>query len=207
MGSTPAGSSRGRIVFALLLAGGGALGLASTTWVRAPVRGADGPSVVAVSGAVAAPGSTALAVLVLAAAVALALAGRVAARLIAAVVTAAGLAGALVALTVLRDPLPAALAAAGEVIGADHLDGEAAITVWPAAFALVGGVVALLGGWALLAGGRWPTTGRRFDTAERSGGAAGAAPTISSPPTDARAQAMDDWDAISRGEDPSDDAE
>lgn len=63
------------------------------------------------------------------------------------------------------------------------------MTAWPLVTAAAGGWVAAVGVLALAAGRAW-STGRRFDGAARGGGGP-------------RREAASDWDALSRGEDPT----
>jgi hypothetical protein len=80
---------------------------------------------------------------------------------------------------------------------------------WPLACLLVGLAMASLGGWSGYRGARWPSMGSRYERPARP--AAGAAARLSADPDradprmvnpPAAAAAM--WDALDRGEDPSD---
>lgn len=184
--------SRSRAVWALVALGGAALGTAVPTWVRTSVSTALEPEVtVEVAGTAAAPAVGAAALVVVAAGIVLAIAGRVV-RWLALVV--AALAGALVtgfAAAVLAEPVRAATAGAADAAGITELTSPAALTPWPWLAAAVGLLVVAAA--ALAAGGAraWgATTGRHERTAP---------PARPSSEPDAH----DDWDALSRGTDPS----
>lgn len=176
--------------------GGLLLGVAAAPWLEVTVRTALTTATIAVRGSDAVPAVPAAALVLLAGGLALALAGAVA-RLVASVaVSAVGVVVVAVTAGFLADPSSAAVSAVAEVTGVRGLEGEVATTPWPAV-ALGLGVVAALGGVVLAVAQRaWErgTRGRRY---ERSGPPGGGVPT------EPRVRAMDDWDALSRGEDPS----
>jgi uncharacterized membrane protein (TIGR02234 family) len=185
------------VVLALVL-GASLLALGALPWVRATVRTVIDVREIAVSGATATPALTAAALVVGAAAVTIGIGRRVGAAVGGvALLGAAVLAGTAVA-GVLGNPAAPALAAAAELSGVPQLAGEVHVTAWPWVALVVAACLALLGIVALVAGGRWQAAGRRF---ERPG--APSARSASSEASDARTRAMDDWDALGRGEDPS----
>lgn len=191
-----------RVAILATLVGGAALGAtAAGTWVTARAWTPIEERELAVTGLDAAPVLGATALLLLAAGVALAMAGRVAVRLTAvAVAGAAGLAAAST-LVVLVDPAGPARSAAQAALGVAAVEGAAVTAlVWPAllvALACVG-----LGVWVLVAGGSWPHGASRGASRYRRA-------TDDAGPADGRAAAAggtDDvsaWDALSRGEDPT----
>lgn len=187
--------TRGRVVVAVLVLGALALGASALPWASVAVPTVLGDSTVTVAGAELEPVTTAASVVVLAAGLAISFGGRWVGRLAAFAVALFG--GLIATMTVnfLRDPLWPLRRAAAQVGGVPEIVGEPTFTVWPYVTVVLG---AALVGAAVLAF-RLPTTvtGRRF---ERPGAAAPRPPRDE---RDARAQAMDDWDALGRGEDPS----
>jgi uncharacterized membrane protein (TIGR02234 family) len=179
---------------------------------------------VTVSGGVAQPALTALASVAAAGAVALALIGRVARRIVAGLLILAGVGVIALAATVLQDPAEA-LAPALEQATGQVLTGPVAavtgrspeLTGWP--WVAVGGAVLTLSGAlaGLVAGGRWDGNQRRFEGASASpepadseAGTAGPGPDAGEIPggpagrtRQGRERSLDDWDALSRGEDPT----
>ncbi|WP_277050648.1 Trp biosynthesis-associated membrane protein [Ruania albidiflava] len=179
----------------LVVLGGGALLLASTAlpWATAPARSAVATSTVSVTGSTGAALVPSAALVVLAAGLAMALAGRVA-RVVAALAVAlgGGLAGVGV-IELLGDPEPAVRAAVGQDTGMTELAGAAEVTAWPVV-ALVLAVLLLLVGVVLpFRMGAWDRVGQRYERDQASAPAAGST-----------RQRISDWDALSRGEDPSD---
>lgn len=189
-----------------ILAGSGLALLAwSQTWFAVTlVEGASagGAATLEVGGAVASPAIAALALAGLALAGALAIAGpliRIVLGLLAAV-----LGGCLVlaASLSLADPVAAvsgAIAEATGVAGAEptaELAASVATSAWPAV-AVAGGVLVALAGLLVVVTGRaWPTS-RRYGGGMRVA-ADGSRPVATSD------RAVDDWDGLSRGDDPTD---
>lgn len=188
-----------------ILAGSG-LGLLawSQTWFAVTLvegAAAGGAEMLEVGGATASPAIAALALAGLALAGALAIAGpliRIVLGLLAAV-----LGGCLVlaASLSLGNPVAAvsgAIAEATGVAGADptaDLVASIATSAWPWV-AIVGGVLVVLAGLLVVATGRaWPTS-RRYGGGVRMA-AEGARPGATSD------RAVDDWDGLSRGDDPT----
>ncbi len=194
MSRVPVLRSRSRAVWVLVALGGAALGAAVPTWVSTTVSTALEPEVaVEVAGTTAAPAVGAAGLVVVVAGLVLAIAGRVARWLALAV---AALAGVLVtgsAAVVLADPVPAATAGAADAAGVTELTSTAALAPWPWLAAVLG--VLVLAAAALAAAGarEWGATSGRH---ERTGTTPDARP-----PSEPDAQ--DDWDALSRGTDPS----
>ncbi|MCK6209012.1 Trp biosynthesis-associated membrane protein [Georgenia sp. EYE_87] len=189
---------RSHVVVALLALGALLLAAGSAGWAHGEVSTVLGAREVSVSGASAAPGVGAAALVVGAAALAAAVGRRAGA-----VVAGVALVGAavLVAASVvgfLGDPAAPLEAAAGEISGVPELTGEARTALWPYVTLVLAAAVAAAGVVTLVAGRSWQSAGRRFErpaTAERRSAASAA--------TDERDRAMDDWDALGRGEDPS----
>ena len=193
---------RGQVVLGVPVLGVLLLATAAAGWAHGEVTTVLGTQEVSVSGSSAAPGVSAAALVVGAAALAAAIGRRVGAVLAGiALIGAAVLVGVSVA-GFLADPAAPLEAAAGQVSGVPELTGEATTTLWPWATLLVALAVAAAGVVTLVAGRRWQSAGRRFERP-----AATSPRSAASAATDERDRAMDDWDALGRGEDPSADGD
>lgn len=176
--------SRRTVVLAAVALGLATVAVAAGTWVTATAPGIDHPVVLAVPGTAAVPGVVAGGLVTAAAGLALSLGGAWVRRLGAVVLAGAGVLVAWTALALVRDPLPTAQAAARRELGVAVVDAAAvAPLAWVGAGLGVATVVVAL----VAARGRWGTTSRRY------------APGAEAGPPDA----SDDWDALTRGEDPS----
>ena len=195
--------------------GGALLAVTAAPWLLVPVSTAIAEATVSVPGSAAVPAAPASALVVLAGGLAVAIAGRVA-RLVAAVAVAgAGLLAAGAALRFAADPAAAAIAASAEATGLRELAGAPSVTPWPLVAAGLGGLAALAAVTVAIASRGWASGagGRRFERAVPDGGASsgetagmtagGARAGTEAEPLDARTRAMDDWDALSRGDDPT----
>lgn len=185
------------LVFSLLTWGQGVAVLTVGGSTQVSVTGSQGAAVV-----------PSAALVILAAGLAIGLAGR-AARIVAAVAVAlAGLLALVATIGFVWDPTPALLRAAGEVSGVPELDDAARTTVWPIVAIVLAAILTLLGAVLPFVMGRWQRVGARYergaaDTTQpptrHDQGAAGP-----SPASGGSKQHIFDWDALSRGEDPSD---
>ena len=166
--------------------------VATPVWVRAVGVGVlSGTVPVGVRGAVAAPAVPAAALVLAAAGVAVALAGRVGRWLVVAAVVASALMMAWSVAAVLADPVPVARTAAADATGVDRVVGDVVVTAWPwVAGALALAVLAVAVVLARVAH-RWPEPSRRHDVRGR--------PTARPAAPDAHT----DWDALTRGDDPT----
>lgn len=184
---------KGPVVIGLLVLGVVLLAASSRTWVSAQADlltggAVAGRQVVVAAGSAVAPAAGALGLVVLAAAGLLLLARPVVRLVAGALVVLAGVAAAAVGVRVLLDPTGAVLPAVAEASGltpgsVSDLDvASVSLTGWPWASLVAAVLAALLGVVVLVAGRRWGTA-RRFERA---------APTRG-----------DDWDALSRGDDPT----
>lgn len=190
-GSSSGRAGRGRAVAALLLAAGVTALTAVPTWFTATATTAlEGEVTVTATGAQVAPGVLAAAVVLLAAAGATALVGRAGRWVVAAVVAGAGVLVVAATASVLADP---AGAARPVVLAATGVGGSGPVTVGAAPWVAVavGAVDVLLAAWFLRASRGWGTTRGHEQPAARPGPAA------------AEPDERDDWDALSRGDDPS----
>jgi uncharacterized membrane protein (TIGR02234 family) len=200
------------VVVATVLGSALALLSWSQTWFElrladAPAQG--GGEAIAVAGSVASPALAALALAGLALVAALAIAGpaiRVVLGLLEIV-----LGGCLLLATALTLGSPVAAVApavtdATGVTGAQptaELVASVTATAWPVA-AIAGGVLLVVAGLAVLVTGtRWPATSRRYRGA-RLADAGAVAPTDAGDRA-ASDRAIDDWDELSRGDDPTGD--
>lgn len=187
--------TRARTVVLTLALAAGLLLAAAIPWFTATVPTVLAPETLTASGTQALPVVAAGAPVVAATAVVLAIGGNVVRRLggLVLVVTAGLVLGATIGL--LRDPLPALERRAAEVTGLRVVAGP--LTLGPGGYlTLVLAALLVVLGLLVLLGPRWHAAARRFERADAAGGAA---PADATP----RAQAMDDWDALGRGEDPS----
>lgn len=186
--------TRARTVLMVAVVGVGMLLSALPTWSKAQARGSQGLEPIGVAGTEASPAVPSAALVVIIAALVLGLSGRV--TRIAAVV-AMGLAGILAgasAIGFLQDPAPALAPVAAEATRVQDVVEPVELTGWPVvtlSIAILTIVIALVLPWRM---GRWTAVGRRYHHDPSASPAEGRTP---------RLQALDDWDALSRGEDPS----
>ncbi|AEI12333.1 Trp biosynthesis-associated membrane protein [Cellulomonas gilvus] len=187
-------SGRGRAAGLLVLAAAATGACALPTWLSTragTVLGAE--EAVRASGGTAAPSLVAAALVLLAATGAVALVGRFGRWVVAATVA---LAGALVvgaAVAVLRDPVAALLPVVTERTGVERVVGTVEVSVWPWVTVAVGVLDLLAAVWLARSSGSWATS-RRHEAA-RGTAADGAGPD--------RDDERDQWDALSRGDDPT----
>lgn len=177
------------VVVALIVSGLALLTLGAITWVSGQVDAVTAPVDVAVTGARVSPAVLTIGLVVLASGMALTLAARRAARAILALNVVAAIGGLVAVVLVLRDPAGALLGALSDAVGAVELVGS--VTVHWAAYAAPAVLLVALGFGVvgLVRVGSWQQGRSRFDVAV--------------PATDARTRALDDWDALSEGRDPS----
>lgn len=189
---------RGRAVALVVVLGLALFGLTLPTWVSAVAPTTVGSEVVMLGGADAAPGVASAGLVVLVSGLVLGLAGRLSRVLaIIGVVVGGALAGVSAALFLLH-PERAVLRTAAEVSGVPQIDGDVTVAPWPV-IALVVALLAVIAGAALpFLAGTWGRVGRRYETGAESGDHGGG--QVGRTP---RGRAMDDWDALSRGDDPT----
>lgn len=184
-------SGRGRAAGLLLVLAGLTAVVAVPTWFTTTGTTAlEGTVTVQVSGSQVAPAILAAAVALLAAVAAVALVGRAGRWVVALVVVACGVLVVGTTLAVLADPAAAVTPVVADETGVGRLAGPVTTSVWPWLAVVVGVLDALAGVWLVIASRAWAGPSRRHETA--------ASPTASAEP-DERA----DWDALSRGDDPS----
>ena len=196
---------RKRSLVLLLLAGAAVILVASTqvwaTFALAP--GAATVTEVAVTGQQTTPALMPIAIALIAASVTLSIAGKVLRPVLAAVTALLG--GGIAVVCIRRvfgstgDIVASAGAPLSEVtgLGASDQTGivlEAHQSVWPAVAAGAGLFVALIAVIVCIVGRSWTTGGRRYESSPARTTAGG------------RTDRISDWDAISEGDDPSEDA-
>ncbi|MEU3332146.1 Trp biosynthesis-associated membrane protein [Glutamicibacter creatinolyticus] len=186
-------SLRNVALFGVVAAGLG-LWAATRTWVLVDVQATtvQVPQIV-VDGSQAAPAVTALCVVVLAAALALLIGGKVVRYVIGAIsvlagagVISAGLNGAL-------NPRGAAAGAVAEATGLKDIVADYQVSAWPMVVAVAGALIVLQGICVLLAAGHWSKT-TKYDRVRSE-----AHPTGESPRNDR----ISDWEQLSAGDDPT----
>ncbi|WP_315096564.1 Trp biosynthesis-associated membrane protein [uncultured Cellulomonas sp.] len=174
----------------IVLAGVTALVAVPTWFTTTGTTALQGAVPVEVAGTQVAPAVLAAAVAVLAAGAAVGLVGRVGRWVVALVVVACGVLVVGTTLAVTADPVAVVSPVVAAQTGVGRLAGPVATTLWPWLAVAVGVLDVAAGGWLVRASRAWSSPSRRHETA--AGGAAPAA-------ADERA----DWDALSRGDDPS----
>ncbi|MGO4782376.1 Trp biosynthesis-associated membrane protein [Cryobacterium sp. W22_MBD10_FK3] len=197
-----------RIKPILILAVIAASGLALLAWTQvwASVRlAADGDpqQVLEVTGTIAAPGLTALALAGLALAGALTIAGVLIRIVLGLLEILLGVSVILSAALALTDPIGASAAAVTTATGIAGTDStrsavsSAALTVWPYLALAAGILMVAVGVVICVTARRWPGPTKRYET------------TRFEPVTDAATgqtrprDAVDDWDGLTRGDDPT----
>lgn len=187
--------NRRAAVLAVLVAGAALLATTPVTWVRATTSTAVRERVdVLATGATAAPGVTAAGLLVVAAALALALARRWGAVVVAAGIGVGGVLAVVSALAVAADPDRVATAAARAATGVGVIDGVALVrpALWVAV--LLGALVVLLGVVVGVVSRSWQRGPLQYDAGRPELRSDAGAPDATPP---------ESWDALSRGEDPT----
>ncbi len=188
---------RGLALSGLLLAGGIGVISATQTWLTA--TRSDGGTAIAVPGADVLPLLTPLSLAVLALAAALAMVGPVLRIVFSALALLAGgflaWSTAELLLDVPRDAVSGAVTEATGLAGDDALaDIIAAIdvSVWPWVALVAWALLVVTALFALVTGPRWKSGGRRYRT-----------DIAARPATDGPVDAVDSWDDLSRGTDPT----
>lgn len=188
------------LIAGLGLAGALALVAATQPWASFQLAlGAAAQDHLAVTGQEFNQSLSPLALAVLAAGLALTIAGKVFRRVLGVVIALLGAGVGAVAIGVLLDPAAAAIARVTKLTGlaggsAQQAVTATSLTAWPIVAAILGAVVLLLGIAVLLVSGRWATAGRKYETTAKRG------------PSD-EPDRIADWDALSDGDDPSDELE
>lgn len=192
---TPALRRKGVVVLATVIAALAAFGSTTQTWlsVTLPQTAVQTPSI-QVPGSDAATAVTAFALVGLAAALAASIAGRAARWIIAVILAVAGAGIVFSSVAVATDPAASAAPAIGEALGVTSEAGvSVTATAMPWLAVLAGLLLVLCAVWLLIAGRGWRTA-RRYEKSVGRNRSAKA---------DANADEIDNWDSLSRGEDPT----
>lgn len=204
------------IVLTILGAGLGLLAW-SQTWFDLVLASGAGAhvtaEVIAVPGSVASPAIAALSLAGLALAAALALAGPGIRVVLGVLEVLLGGCLVLAAALSLGDPVGAVSPSVTEATGVAgreptaELVGTAVATAWPIVAIVAGVLVVAAGLLVLVTGMRWPVSTRRYRSGLEPVDGDGAEPgaTSGTPERAASDRAIDDWDELSRGDDPTDD--
>ncbi|GGC89029.1 hypothetical protein GCM10011512_14920 [Tersicoccus solisilvae] len=200
--------TRARTVLLTVLAAAVVFVTTTQTWVHATLTSGTVRSIeAAVNGSDAARSVTALALVALAGALAISIAGRIARIVVAAIIVLAGIGCALAAVAVLADP---GAAANGQIAARSGVTGgtiSASVTGWVTVAVVAAVLLAACGILVLMAGPRWDAA-RRFETPATAPDDGPAAPVDTS--DEARRTAasghgddIDSWDSLTRGQDPT----
>lgn len=186
---------------------GGVLGLLASvqSWVHLKLLpGVATVESLSVAGKDISPSLTLVSLAALAAGLVLMIAGKGFRRVIAVLIVILGVGLSFTGVTVQVDALAGASASIEEVSGiagsaqATLID-DITVTVWPIVTVVIGAVLALSGILVLAFGGRWKTGGRKYESSgenkrKREAGTA-------------TGDRISDWEALSDGDDPTDDSE
>lgn len=197
------------LIVAVLAASGLALLAWTQVWVEVDVAAAAAATHLTVAGSTAAPAVTALALAGLALAGALTIAGPVIRSVLGALAVLLGLSVLIAALAPVTDPAAAsapAVTAVTGVAGAQSVRADVAgatVTAWPWVALLGAVLLAAAGIGILLTGRRWPGSTRGQQTRFVPAGAAMDTTDRHAAPAAPSADAVGDWDQLSRGDDPT----
>lgn len=200
------GMSAKALLILLLVVGGGLALLASVqAWIHVEFfPGVATVEQTEVSGQQASPAITLIALAALAAALVLTIAGPVFRRVIGALVLLLGVGLSSVGLVIALSPIDGARSQVEDATGISGADShyalvsEISVSAWPMITAAIGVLLAVLGLYVVLFSGRWKAAGRKYDAAGR-----GKAQKASRP--EAQGDRISEWDALSDGDDPTDD--
>ncbi len=194
-GALPPLKRRSTVILLALVVGSAALIFAGQTWIEIAPTGqivqTDG---ISVSGTEATNLVTAFSVVALAAAAALSLAGKWAARTIGVLIILAGGVNIGSTVNVLADPQSAAAPVVGEATGLRVVAGEYAVTAQPMATIICSALLVLIGVLVLLYHRHWKRN-RKYDTT------AGAEPERAE--RSGHLDEIDAWDALNAADDPT----
>ena len=186
-------TARNTALFGVL---GALLGLwtATRTWITVDVESGtvQVPQII-VDGSTAAASVTAVCVAVLAGALALLIAGKIARYAIGVITVLAGASVIASGISALANPQATAASAVAEATGLTMSAGDYAVSAWPAVTVLAGALIALQGLLVLVVSGRWKKSSK-YDRKVSTAG---------QPPADAQSRGISDWEQLSKGEDPT----
>jgi small-conductance mechanosensitive channel len=168
------------------------------TWLDVELSAGAPSTAVAVDGAIAAPALAALALAGGALAAALAIAGLLFRIVLGVLDVVLGACIALSAVLVLREPVAASEAAVTNATGIAGSDSVAelvtatSLTLWPFLALAFGILLALVGVGVVVTAKRWPSTSRKYSAVR-----------LEPVDGDAMPDAVDSWDDLTRGDDPT----
>ncbi|MET0976759.1 MAG: Trp biosynthesis-associated membrane protein [Leifsonia sp.] len=187
------------LILLVIVSAGLALLSATQTWFTFTIAsGAGGSAELVVNGSVAAPALSALSFAAIALAAALAIAGPVIRIVLGVLGVVLGGSVILSAAIAIGDPAlsgASAVTKATGVSGAESVRGLVSSVTWTAwpVLALVAGILLVLAAIAVLVTSRmWPASARRYQAVRLEGAE-----------TSAKDRAVDEWDELSRGDDPT----
>lgn len=196
-------TSKGALIGAIVLAGGAALLASVQVWLAvALLPGVATVEELQVTGQQMSPALTLIALAALAAALVLTLAGRGFRRVIAVLIVGLGAGLAYAGFRAISAPLDGA---SGQLESVSGISGEAQaglvssldLSAWPAVTVAVGVILAVAGVLVLVFGSRWKQGGRKYESSGEAKRARAAGT--------ATGDRISDWEALSDGEDPTDD--
>ncbi|PCC29372.1 hypothetical protein CIK76_08180 [Glutamicibacter sp. BW80] len=166
---------------------------ATRTWVVVQVESGtvQVPEII-VDGSTAAASVTALCVAVLAGALALLIAGKIARYLIGLITLLAGIAVIAAGVNAVTNPQAAAAGAVAEATGLTSGAGQYTVSLWPSLTVVAGAIIVLQGILVLIYCGGW----KKNSKYDREVSVAPAA-------KDAQSRGISDWEQLSKGEDPT----
>jgi len=171
---------------------------ATRTWITVDVAASSVqiPQIV-IDGASAAASVTAVCVVVLAASLALLIAGKIARYIIAALSLLAGVSAIAAGAGALGDPQAVAATAVAEATGLAQNAGDYSVTAWPVIAIAAGVLMALQAVLTFAFARHWPTKASKYDRQ---------AAKSASVPKDASSRSIANWEQLSAGEDPTSEA-
>lgn len=184
------------IVLTLAVSGGALLTWTQPWFAIALTQGTHAGSTIDVPGESAGTAVAALGLAGLALGGALGIAGRILRVIFGVLEILIGASVVLSGILALADPAGASAKTVTEVTGVAGAEGTNALiasataTIWPGVAVALGVILALLGLMVIITGTSWPTSGRKFDSPVQSR-------------QDQAHDAVDSWDELSRGEDPT----
>lgn len=206
--AAPGWTRKGTVVLVTVLCAVAAFGTTTQSWVNV-ILAQSGVSMpdIHVAGSKAATAVTALAVVAVAGAIASSIAGRVARWVVAGAIALSGVGIVSAGLTVLNDPRSAAQGEITRQTGISNGPAQVSLTALPLIAVIFGALLILCAVWLALASRHWAGS-RKYDGAAGRTRAAGAPssdrqPEAEEPADDEPLDAIDSWDQLSKGHDPS----
>ncbi|MHA7156068.1 Trp biosynthesis-associated membrane protein [Arthrobacter sp. TMN-50] len=187
---------KGTVILATVLLSLAAFASTTQTWLTVvlPQNAVQTPDL-QIPGSDAATAVTAFALVALAAALAVSIAGRIARILVVVILFIAGVGIVWNSIRVVADPTGAAAPAIGEAIGVSTGSGaELVLTVFPWLAAAAGVLLVGTAGWMLIAGRSWNRSTRYEKVATEN-------PATRT--TTAHSDEIDSWDQLTKGKDPT----